>query len=448
MALNLTVESFLQVVRQSGLIDANQLQTLLSKYADRGIDIKKSQAIADALIADDLVTKWQAEKLLNGKHKGFVLGKYRLLGLLGKGGMSSVYLAEHTPTGERRALKVLHADHADDPQASNRLSREAAVVARLSHPNLVRVIEYDPGCTDRPPFLAMEYVDGVSLQAAVALGGTFTAEATAECGRQAALALQHAWDAGLVHRDVKPANLLLARDGQLKVLDFGLVRLSRNPGRTSVSGKQWLGTAAYVAPEQIADGSAVDCRADVYALGGALYFLLAGHPPFQHADVFERVRGKQHAPPPPIHHLRPDVPEELSAVVAAMLAHRPDRRPPTPAAAAHLLARWADPAFADHLFTRLDRTADDTPSEGTPTTPGPVLSLDPPTVRITAKGATTEVPTICTEVLPQDTVRVAQPTLVRPTTSPTRWLPRFVTVAVAFGLCVAAALITVFLLTR
>ncbi len=439
-----TPQEFVSAVREQRLVGAARLKGFVTTV--RGHVALTALRVADRAVACGLLTRFQADEILDGRADGLVLADYRLLARLGEGGAGGVYLAEHTPTGERRAVKVLHDDSADDPQAGARLSREAAVVARLCHPNVVRVFDYDPGCTDRPPFLAMEYVDGVSLQAAVALGGTFTAEATAECGRQAALALQHAWDAGLVHRDVKPANLLLARDGQLKVLDFGLVRLSRNPGLASVTGKQLLGTAAYVAPEQIADGSAVDCRADVYALGGALYFLLAGHPPFRHADVFERVRGKPHAAPPPIHHLRPDVPEELSAVVAAMLAHRPDRRPPTPAAAAQLLARWADPAFADHLFARLDRPADDTPPEGTPTTPGPVQSLDPPTVRITAgRSSTAEVPTIRPEVLPQDTVRVTQPTLVRPTTTSTRkhWL-----LAGAVGVCVAAALVTVFLLTR
>ncbi len=417
--------------------------------AARGQAALTARRLADRAVACGLLTRFQADEVLDGRADQLVLGEYRLLARLGEGGSGGVYLAEYTPTGERRAVKVLHDDHADDPAANSRFSREATVAAGLCHPNVVRVFEYDPGDGGRPPFLAMEYVDGVSLQAAVALAGTFTAEATAECGRQAALALQHAWDAGLVHRDVKPANLLLARDGQLKVLDFGLVRLSGSTGHTSVKGAYLLGTAAYIAPEQFADGSAVDCAADVYALGGTLYFLLAGHPPFQHADMLNRLKGKPHAAPVPVHHLRPDVPDGLSAVIAAMLAERPDRRPPTPAAAAHLLARWADTDFADHLFARLDRIGDDTPPEGTPTTPGPVHALDRPTDRVpTAKESTTELPSIRHEVPPQDTVRFAQPTLVRSPSSPGQWFPWLLVGAVAFGLCLVAALIIALVLTR
>jgi serine/threonine protein kinase len=244
---------------------------------------------------------------------------------------------------------------------------------------------------------------------------------------------------------------LLARDGQLKVLDFGLVRLSSSVGRTSVKGAHLLGTAAYIAPEQFADGSAVDCGADVYALGGTLYFLLAGHPPFQHADVLNRLKGKPHAAPVPVHHLRPDVPEGLSAVIAAMLADRPDRRPPTPAAAARLLARWADPAFADSLFARLARTTDDTPSEGTPFTPAPVHSVDAPTDRSPSpRDSTAEVPALlpADPPPPQDTVRVAQPTLVRPPSSPGQWILWLLAGAVVCGLCVVAALIIAFAMVR
>lgn len=434
-----TPQEFVSAVRELRLVDAARLKGFVT--AVRGHAALTARRLADRAVASGLLTRFQADEVLAGRGDRLVLADYRLLARLGEGGSGGVYLADHAPTGERRAIKVLHEDHLDDPVASARLSREATAAAGLCHPNVVRVFEYDAGDGDRPPFLAMEYVDGVSLQAAVALGGTFTAEATAECGRQAALALQHAWDFGLVHRDVKPANLLLARDGQLKVLDFGLVRLS--DGRGSVSGKRLLGTAAYIAPEQICNGSAVDCRADVYALGGTLYFLLAGHPPFQPAEVIGRLRGKPSAVSVPVHHLRPDVPEDLSAVIAAMLDHRPDRRLPTPAAVAHLLARWSAPAFAGDLFARLDRTAD-TICEGTPHTPAPVQSVDRPTDRVPGpKGSTAEVPTICPArppVPPQDTIRVARPPLERPLSSPA-WAKWVLVSAVVGGLCLVAVLL-------
>lgn len=440
-----TPQEFVTAVRQQRLVEAARLKGFVT--AARGQAALTARRIADRAVTCGLLTRFQADEVLAGRADLLVLGDYRLLARLGEGETGGVYLAEHAPTGERRAVKLLHDEHAGDPAAGTRLGREAAAVARLCHPNVVRVFEYDPGDGDRPPFLAMEYVDGVSLQAAVALAGTFTAEATAECGRQAALALQHAWDAGLVHRDVKPANLLLARDGQVKVFDFGQVRASQSAGLASVSGKAMLGTAAYVAPEQVSNGSGVDCRADVFALGGTLYFLLAGHPPFSHADALARLRGKQPGTPRPVHHLRPDVPAELSAVVSTMLAHRPDRRPPTPAAVAHLLARWADPSFADDLFARLSRPADTLP-DSVPLTPGPVR----PTDRSPAVDSTADVPVLRPEVVPlspQETVRVARPTLVRPASTPERerWVRWLMAGAVALVLCVAA-LIIAFLLTR
>ena len=162
MALKLTIESFLQVVRQSGLIDKDQLDKLLQGYADRGLDVKKSPIIADALVADEIVTRWQVEKLLSGKHKGFFLGKYKLLDLLGKGGMSSVYLAEHVLMRRRCAIKVLPGKRVNDTSYLARFYREAQAVASVDHPNIVRAYDVDHA-QDRDTqihFLVMEYVTG------------------------------------------------------------------------------------------------------------------------------------------------------------------------------------------------------------------------------------------------------------------------------------------------
>lgn len=439
-----TPQEFVSAVRRGRLVDDARLKAFVAGV--RGLPAVTARRIADRPVAAGLLTPFQAGEVLAGRGDLLALAEYRLLARLGEGGVGGVFLAEHAPTGERRAVKVLNDDSASDPVAAARLSREAAVAAGLCHPNVVRVFGYDPGGADRPPFLAMEYVDGVSLQAAVALGGTFTAEAAAECGRQAALALQHAWDAGLVHRDVKPANLLLARDGLVKVLDFGTVRLSQGASAMSLAGKRLLGTAEYVAPEQIADGSAVDCRADVYALGGTLYFLLAGHPPFPHAEWTERVRAKLHSDPVPVHHLRPDVPAELSAVVSAMLARRPNARPPTPADVARRLAVFADPTFADGVFDRLDR-GDDTPPVGLSITPGPTDDFE----RVAPGQSTAELPNPLARsdsVTPLETVRVERPLVHIPDHPPRRvpWLPL---VAVMVGLIVVvAALVAVLLTTR
>jgi serine/threonine protein kinase len=434
-----TPQEFVSAVRRQRLVDDDRLKAFVAGV--RGQPSVTARRVADQTVAAGLLTPFQADEVLAGRAGELVCGDYRLLARLGEGGAGGVFLAEHAPTGGRRAVKVLHDECAHDPLAAARLSREAAAAAGLCHTNLVRVFEYHPGGPGRPPFLAMEYVDGVSLQAAVALGGTFTAEAAAECGRQAALALQHAWDAGLVHRDVKPANLLLARDGRVKVLDFGTVRLGPGGGLTGAFGKKLLGTAEYAAPEQIADPSGIDCRADVYALGGTLYFLLAGHPPFPHAGWAERVRGKLRSDPVPVHRLRPDVPHELSAVVSAMLARRPAARPPTPADVARRLAAFADPAFASAVFVRLDR-GDGTPPPGLSVTPGPAEEVE----RTSPGRSTAEMPTPLartTDVHPQETVRVVRPPLVQrpgPLSRHLLWLPL---AAVAVGLVVAVVVLVV-----
>lgn len=433
-----TPQEFVSAVRRGRLVDDARLRAFVTVV--RGQPAVTARRVADRAVTAGLLTRFQADEVLAGRADALALGDYLLLSRLGEGGAGGVFLADHAPTGERRAVKLLHHDHADDPHARDRLGREAKVAAALCHPNLVRVFDYHPGDDARPPFLAMEYINGVSLQAAVALAGTFTAEAAAECGRQAALALQHAWDAGLVHRDVKPANLLLARDGLVKVLDFGTVRLSPVASQTSLVGTKLLGTAEYIAPEQFADPSAIDCRADVYALGGTLYFLLAGHPPFPHAEWTERVRGKLRTDPVPVHHLRPDVPPELSAVVSAMLARRPAARPPTPADAARRLAKFADPTFADAVFARLDR-GDDTPPLGLSVTPGPTEDVK----RLAPGHSTVELPNPLarsSDVTPQETVRVERPSMVRPPDSPSRapWLPL---AAVAVGLIVVVVVLVV-----
>ncbi|MCU0704094.1 MAG: serine/threonine protein kinase [Fimbriiglobus sp.] len=412
-----TPQEFVTAIRRRRLVDATDLRAFVVTARGQALSARR---LADRAVATGLLTRFQADEVLAGRAGHLCLGDYRILNRLGAGGTGGVFLATHTPTGERRAVKVLHDDWADDPHARDRLNLEAKSAAALAHPNLVRVFDYFPGDDDCPPFLVMEYVEGVSLQACVALAGTLTAEAAAECGRQAALALQHAWDAGLVHRDIKPANLLLSRDGLVKVLDFGLVRVRRGADLTAVFGRKWLGTAEYIAPEQAANGSAVDCRADIYALGGTVYFLLAGHPPFHHLSWADRLRDES-AEPVPIHHLRPDVPAGLSTVLNGMLARRPERRPPDPKTAARQLARWADPAFAPTLFARLDRHPSDagTESAAVAATPAPFTSASGPPTPCESPynfASSTELKNDT-----QETLRVSLPSLAETNATPARW---------------------------
>ncbi|MFM9961889.1 MAG: protein kinase domain-containing protein [Planctomycetaceae bacterium] len=345
MALKLTVESFLQVVRQSGLIDKDQLQKLLQQYETRGIDVQKSQAIAEALVGDEVITRWQADKLLAGKHKGFSLGKYKLLDLLGKGGMSSVYLAEHVLMRRRCAIKVLPSKRVNDSSYLARFHREAQAVASVDHPNIVRA--YDVDCAqDRDSqihFLVMEYVTGQSLQELIVRGGPAEYADAIEYVRQAAEGLEHAHRAGLVHRDIKPANILIDPNGVIKILDMGLARFfddrDENP-LTVAHDEKVLGTADYLSPEQALDSHTVDARADIYSLGCTLYFFLTGHPPFTEGTLTQRLMWHQTKSFPPLTDSRIDCPASLMAILAKMVAKNPDDRFPSAADVATACRQW------------------------------------------------------------------------------------------------------------
>src|SRR5207247_730125 len=211
---------------------------------------------------------FQAEQFLAGKWRRFTLGKYKVLERLGAGGMGSVYLCEHKLMRRRVAVKVLPTAKAADPASLERFYREARAVAALDHPNIIRA--YDVDHEEDLHFLVMEYVDGLSLQDLVRKSGPLAPATAANYIGQAARGLQHAHEvAGLVHRDIKPGNLIVDRGGTVKILDMGLARFfnDQDDMLTQKYDENVLGTADYLAPEQALDSHNVDIRADVYSLG-------------------------------------------------------------------------------------------------------------------------------------------------------------------------------------
>ena len=341
MATKLSAESFLTCVRSSGLVPGDRLQKLLGEVPD----VDGPQALAEELIGRGVLTRWQADKLLQGRHKGFFLGKYRLLSLLGKGGMSAVYLAEHTLMRRRCAIKVLPAKRVNDSSYLGRFHREAQAVAALDHPNIVRAYDVDhevDGDTELH-FLVMEYVEGRSLHEVVQQDGVLPFRLAAEYTRQAAEGLHHAHRAGLVHRDVKPGNLLVDRGGTVKILDLGLARFfgeADDMSLTVAHDEKVLGTADYLAPEQALDSHTVDARADLYSLGCTLYFLLTASPPFTEGSLAQRLLAHQTKSPPPLAEKRPDIPASLAAIAEKLMAKRPGDRYASAAEAAEVLAAW------------------------------------------------------------------------------------------------------------
>ncbi len=332
-----TVAAFLDMGYRSGLLEpaaVGELQTQLNGHAP-----STPGDLAAALVAQGLLTQYQADKLLAGRWRGFVIaGKYLVLKKLGEGGMGAVYLCEHIHMGRRVALKVLPCDQAADPLCLARFKREARAAARLDHPNIVRAHDID--CEDKLHFLVLEYVDGYNLHEFVRRNGLLSPVRAAHYIYQAALGLQHAHEAGLVHRDIKPGNLLLDRQGTVKILDMGLARFFHEDSGAYVKEYEdgyIIGTADYLAPEQVVD-SQVDIRADIYSLGGTLYYLLAGKSPFQEGTSAQKMIWHQVRQPKSILKIRPDVPKELVQVMDKMLAKEPERRYQTPAEVAEALA--------------------------------------------------------------------------------------------------------------
>ena len=255
-------------------------------------------------------------------------GRYRLERELGRGGMATVLLAYDEELDRPVAVKLLPEHLASDAAFHARFFREARLAGRLSHPNVVRV--YDAGEADGRPFIVMEYVPGESLAEA----GPLPAARVVELGLQACAGLQHAHDAGLVHRDVKPANLLVRDDGVLKIADFGIARAAESTRHTEVG--TLLGTAAYLAPEQIAGADATPAS-DVYSLGAVLYELLTGRLPYAFSSLAELAAQQNDGLIAPVRDLVPEVPHELEAAVMHALARDPQFRPASPVDLAHEL---------------------------------------------------------------------------------------------------------------
>ena len=269
-------------------------------------------------------------------------GRYRLVRRIATGGMGEVWQADDTVLGRRVALKLLVEELAADDRATRRFVREARATARLAHPNVARVFDF--GRQGGAPFLVMELLEGETLAARLASGPLGPAEA-ARVAAAVADALEAAHGRGIVHRDVKPSNVMLTRDGEVKVLDFGIAAAADETHSTTGSGL--YATVAYVSPERVA-GEPATPASDVYSLGAVLYELLCGRPPFSGRSPALVARAHLHDQPVPVRQLAPWVPARLAEACQAALAKDPARRPSSAASLAiRLRAAVAAPAVPE-----------------------------------------------------------------------------------------------------
>jgi serine/threonine protein kinase len=369
MSVPSTIDQFLDVGARSGLLDRSAARGLCDNLGPAGLPDNPA-GLAKLLIREGLLTNFQAEYLLRGKWRGFnIAGRYKVLERLGTGGMGNVYLCEHKSMRRLVALKILPDEQGRDSARLERFHREARAAASLHHPNIVRA--YDIDRDGSLHFLVMEYVDGASLQRIVETTGPLAVDRACCYICQAALGLQHAHENGLVHRDVKPGNLLVDREGVVKLLDMGLARFFRDDTddiTRRLESRAVLGTADYIAPEQILDSHTADIRADIYSLGATFYFLLTGKAPFAAVSPSQKLLWLRNREVQPISAQRGDVPDDLAAIIERMMTLEPDDRYQTPIDVAEALAPWA-------------QTAPEAPAEAEMPTPCPAVQRIEQTLR-------------------------------------------------------------------
>ena len=357
---------FLQNLRTSGVLDEAQLKAIEAWPVATAGD---ERALARELVAKGLLTDFQASLILAGRTQGFVIGSYVVLDRIGAGGMGRVYKAMHRQMRRTVALKVLPKSRRTDPHAQARFMREVRASARLNHPNIVTAFDVkDEGDLT---YLVMEYVKGASLSDLIKTHGKLAPPQAAAIAHQVALALEHACERGVVHRDIKPGNILLTERGTVKVLDMGLARIEHpesdpdRPGTLTADGVV-IGTVDYLSPEQAMDSHRVDTRADIYSLGCTLYHMLSGRVPFPGENVAEKLMKHQMREAEPVTTLAPDVPDELVTVVVRMMAKRPGDRFQTPAEVTQALQPWAGQSVAE-LVASVPAGGSGSPSPSTAT---------------------------------------------------------------------------------
>lgn len=336
------LNAFIDCLVNSRLLGPEQIDAARAALPDLPGD--DAVPFARALVDRGLLTKYQANKLLNGRTWGFFLGDYRIMKRLGEGGMGKVYLARRERDNLRVAIKVLPPKKAlEDEQALKRFYREMELSRKVRHPNLTRTLEV--GSVGDAHYMVMEYVPGDSLYNLVkgihGGSGPLRFDEAARYFIRALTGLHAAHQAGLVHRDIKPSNLMVTPEGDAKILDLGLAK-SMHEESALTHPNSVVGTLDYASPEQLADASKADARSDLYSTGCTLYFALSGRPPFEGGDIVSKIFRHRMEDPDPLEKICPDVPAAFAAIVWKAMAKQPEDRQQSALELRADLARWAE----------------------------------------------------------------------------------------------------------
>jgi serine/threonine protein kinase/Leucine-rich repeat (LRR) protein len=324
-----SIDEFRNAIEASRLLTSGAIDAFLAELGE-GNRPQDVESFSSRLMEAGLLTPYQAEVLRKGQSRGLVLGNYVVESKLGEGGMGMVFKARHRRMKRDVALKVLPPAMTQSKDALARFHREVEAAAKLTHVNIAAA--YDADEADGIHFLVMEFVDGPNLSSYIKRVGPLEPALALQIIEQSARGLAHAHRQGVVHRDIKPGNLLIDQQGIVKILDMGLARLSdgveEHSGTTAelTQSGRVMGTVDYMAPEQALDAKRVDHRADIYSLGCTLYFLLTGKPLSPEATLTKKLLWHQNSPPPHLEEVCQGIPQSVDDLFRMMVAKSPEDR--------------------------------------------------------------------------------------------------------------------------
>jgi serine/threonine-protein kinase len=343
--MGVTVERFLKLLSDSSILSSADVLAVESQIPGRKRK-QDAQSLARELVRMKKLTSFQANALYAGQPQGLTLGNYVIQEKIGAGGMGMVFKAEHRRMKRIVAVKVLPPSALKDPAVLKRFHREVEAVAKLTHPNIVAA--YDADECHGVHFLAMEFVEGIDLAQHINQHGPVSVADGVNYTLQTAQGLEHAHRQGIVHRDIKPGNLLLDKHGTVKILDMGLARFQEGSNAASpidaatvlTQNGSMMGTVDFMSPEQALDSHLADHASDMYSLGATLYFLLAGQALFGGNTLMARVLAHREQPAPSLRAARPEIPPQIDSIFQRMVAKKKEARFPSMTDLIRDLSNW------------------------------------------------------------------------------------------------------------